>query len=140
MIFATATGGTRKMHIYAYIRVLSNETTIRALHNETNVPRANIEQLKARGGEDELLWNWQTEQVPIDVDNPDDGLNKLLRSYRAYFPTIRKTQAQEADIYLGVVAHYEKGDEPRGLYLSAETVALLSEMGGALDNDVYSAD
>ena len=33
---------------------------------------------------------------------------------------------------------YEKGEEPRGLYLSAETVLLLSEMGGAFDNDVCS--
>jgi hypothetical protein len=128
------------MRIYAYIRVLSNEPTIRALHNETNVPHANIEQLKARSGEGELLWNWRTEQVPIDVASPDDGLNKLLRSHRAYFPTIRKHSGQDADIYLEVVTNYEKGEEPQGLYLSAETVALLSEMGGALDNDVYSVD
>jgi hypothetical protein len=40
--------------------------------------------------------------------------------------------------YLEVVTQYEKGEEPRGLYLSAETVLLLSEMGGAFDNDVYS--
>jgi hypothetical protein len=128
------------MRIYAYIRVLSNETTIRALHSETNVPHANIEQLKARDGEGEFWWNWRTEQVSIDVDNPDDGLNKLLRTYRAYFPTIRKHQGQEAEIYLEVVTQYEKSEEPQGLYLSAETVALLSEMGGALDNDVYSAE
>jgi hypothetical protein len=105
MIFATATGGIRKMRIYAYIRVLSNETTIRALHNETNAPDANIEQLKARSGEGELWWNWRTRQVPIDVDNPDDGLNKLLRTYRAYFPTIKKHQGQEAEIYLELVTH-----------------------------------
>ena len=32
---------------------------------------------------------------------------------------------------------FERGEEPRGLYLSAETVLLLSEMGGAFDNDIY---
>ena len=128
------------MRIYAYIRVLSNETTIRALHNETNAPHAKIEQLKARSGEGELCWNWRTDKVPIDVDNADDGLHKLLRTYRAYFPTIRKHQGQETEVYLEVVTHYGKGEEPQGLYLSAETVALLSEMGGALDNDVYSTE
>jgi hypothetical protein len=30
---------------------------------------------------------------------------------------------------------YEEGEEPCGLHLSAETVLLLSEMGGALDVD-----
>jgi hypothetical protein len=35
-----------------------------------------------------------------------------------------------------VVTQYDEGEEPQGLYLSAETVQLLSEMGGALDNDV----
>lgn len=37
-----------------------------------------------------------------------------------------------------VVTQYEKGEEPQGLYLSAETALVLSEMGGALDNDVES--
>jgi len=39
---------------------------------------------------------------------------------------------------LEVVTQCEHGEEPRGLYLSAGTILLLSEMGAALDNDVYS--
>ena len=64
-----------KMRIQAYLRVLSNEATICALHSETNVPHASIKKLKARRGTvgDEMWWNWQTESVPIDMENPDSG-------------------------------------------------------------------
>ena len=129
------------MRIYAYLRILSNETTIRALHNETDISQASIQQLKARRGTvgDDRWWNWETERVPIDNDNPDDALRALLLAHRPIFPIIKKHQGPETDIYLEVVTQYEQGEEPRGLYLSAETVLLLSEMGGAFDNDVYSA-
>jgi hypothetical protein len=35
-----------------------------------------------------------------------------------------------------MVTHYFEGEEPRGLYLSAETVQLLNELGAAFDNDI----
>jgi hypothetical protein len=125
------------MHIQAYFRVLSNEATICSLHSETNVPHASIKKLKARRstvGDD--WWNWQTEPVPIDVENPDDGFRALLLAHKPILPIIKRHQGPETDIYLEVVTQYEKGEEPRGLYRSAETILLLSEMGGAFDNDV----
>ena len=129
------------MRIQAYLRVLANEATIRELHRDTDVHEAIIEQLKARTdtGEDEMWWNWRTQRVSIDTNNPDDGLKALLLAHRAIFPIIKRHQGPETDIYLEVVTRYKKGEEPRGLYLSAETVLLLSEMGGALDSDVESA-
>jgi hypothetical protein len=33
------------------------------------------------------------------------------------------------------MVHYEEGEDPIGLYMSAETNQLLHEMGGALDMD-----
>jgi hypothetical protein len=50
--------------------------------------------------------------------------------------------AETSDVvnYPDVVTQYERGEEPRGLYLPAETVLLFSEMGGAFDNDVYSGN
>jgi hypothetical protein len=85
-----------------------------------------------------MWWNWQTQWIPIDTTNLDDGLRALLLAHRPIFPIIKKHQGPETDVYLEVVTQYEKGEEPRGLFLSAETVLLLSEMGGALDNDVVS--
>jgi hypothetical protein len=128
------------MRIQAYLRVLSTEATIRALHSETGVAHASIKETKARRGEsgDVVWWNWQTQQVPIDIDKPDDGLRELLLANKPIFPTIKRYQGPETDVYLEVVTRYERGEEPRGLYLPAETVLLLSEMGGAFDNDVYS--
>jgi hypothetical protein len=118
------------LRIQAYLRILSNEATIRAFHSETNLPHASIKLRKSQ------CWTWQTERVPIDLENPDDGFKALLLAHRPIFPIFKKHQGPETDIYLEVITQYEKGEEPRGLYLSAETVALLSEMGGAFDNDV----
>ena len=125
------------MRVEAYLRVLGDEAIIRAIHAETNLPNASIKRLKARRGasEEEMWWNWQTTRTPIEAGNPDDGLRALLEAHRPIFPIIKKNQA-ETDIYLEVVTQYDEGEEPQGLYLSAETVQLLSEMGGALDNDV----
>ncbi len=123
----------------AYLRVLSTENAIRALHNETN-PNASIKELKARRHEADnaLWWDWQTAEVSIDIDKPDDGLRELLLTHKSILSLIRRYEGPETDIYLEVVTHYERGDEPTGLYLSAETILLLSEMGAALDHDVYS--
>ncbi|MGC1903707.1 MAG: hypothetical protein WA715_07805 [Candidatus Acidiferrum sp.] len=128
------------MQVYAYLRVLSDETTIRSLHSETNVPNAATKPTKARRGEgdESVWWNWQTRQVSIEADNLDDGLRELLLSHRAIFPMIKRVSDLGADVYLEVVTQYDQGESPRGLFLSTETVLLLSEMGGAFDLDVRS--
>jgi hypothetical protein len=125
------------MRIEAYLRVLSDADTIRAIEKEAHLPNASIKQLRARRGVigNEMWWNWQTARVPIDIDNADDGLKKLLLAHRQIFPIIRKYEGPETDVYLEIVTQYEEGEGPWGLYLSAETVLLLSEMGGALDVD-----
>lgn len=75
----------------------------------------------------------------IDIGDPDKGLNELLRAHRSIFPTLKRHAGPEADVYLEVVTRYQEGEEPRGLYLSAETIELIGEMGGAFDNDVFIA-
>jgi len=126
------------VRVEAYIRVLAEENTIRSIHAETNLPNGSIEQLKAprNVSSAEMWWNWQTKVIPIDADNLDDGLRALLNAHKPIFPIIRRYRGPEVDIYLEVVTHYDEGEEPQGLYLSAETIQLLGEMGGALDNDV----
>jgi hypothetical protein len=129
------------MHIEAYLRVLSDEDRIHSIQEETNLPNARIKPLKARRGDStkDVWWNWQTERIAIDVDNPDEGLKTFLEAHRAIFPIIKKYRGPDADIYLEVVTKYEEGEEPRGLFLSAETIDLLSELGGSFDNDVVGA-
>src|SRR2546427_9770958 len=125
------------MRIEAYLRVLSDEDTIRTIEKETHLPNTSIKELKARRGATgkEVWWNWQTARVPIDIDNADDGLKELLLAHRQIFPIIRKHKGPETDVYMEIVMQSEEGEEPWGLYLSAETVLLLSEMGGSLDVD-----
>jgi len=126
------------MRIQAYLRILSDEDTIRAIEKKAGIPNARTAQLKGRrkAPSEEMWWNWETARIPIDTDNPDDGLRALLLAHRPIFPIIKKHEGSEADIYLEVITEYQDGEEPSGLFLSAETIQLLSEMGGALDNDV----
>ena len=126
------------MRIEAYLRVLGCEHAIRAIHEATNLPDAEIMELKARVDPvgKEIWWNWQTVRVPIDIDKTDEGLKELLLAHRSIFPIIRKYK--ETDIYLEVVMQYEEGEEPWGLYMSVETITLLGEMGGALDVDAVT--
>jgi Domain of unknown function (DUF4279) len=127
------------MKIQAHLSIVSDEATIRAIHEETNLPDASIRRLKARseGSADDYRWHWETPRVPIDAENPDEGLKKLLQKYRPIFPAIREHPEEEADIYLQMVTEYNRGEEPQEISLSRETISLLSELGAALDNDVY---
>jgi hypothetical protein len=124
------------MRIEAYLRVVGAENTIRTIEKETHLPNASIKQTKAKRDKvgDEMWWNWMTARVPIDIRNTDDELKKLLLAHRSIFPMIKQHET-ETDIYLEVVTQYEEGESPWGLYFSAETILLLSEMGGALDVD-----
>jgi hypothetical protein len=135
------TDGSREiMRIEAYLGVGGDERTIRAIHEETNISDASIRsypKVKARWsvtGED-APWGWGTTPVSLDVDNPDEGLKALLSRYRAIFPIIKKYRGQKTAISLHIVTRYREDEDPSGLYLSAETISLLSELGGDLDND-----
>lgn len=131
------------MRIRAYLSLYSDESTVRAIHDETKVPDASISQhLKVKAqwsvtGED-APWSWATARVPIDIDKTDEGLRKLLCTYRSIFPVIRKYQGSKTAVTLQLITQYDKDDDMRGLHLSAETVSLLHELGAAVDSDVVS--
>ena len=124
------------MRYQAYLRVVNDESTIRKLHQETNVPGAVIKPLKAcREGTKEFWWHWYTDKIDLDLDDIDGGVNDLLERYRPFFADIKKYRGPDAGTCLELVTHHREGEEPLGLYLSAETIVLLSELGAALDND-----
>ena len=85
-----------------------------------------------------MLWAWHTARVPIDIDNPDDDLQALLAAHKAVFPIINKYRGPKTAITFHMITQYDENEDPRGLHLSAETIALLNQLGGALDNDVVS--
>ena len=128
------------MRIEAYIRVVGDEATIRAIHRETGVRNASMKRLKAGRGVSgkEMWWGWKTAETPIKPDRFDEELQDMLNTHKSIFPILKRNQ-EKTDIYLEVVSWYDEGEEPQGLYLSSETVQLLNEMGAALDNDVVVA-
>jgi hypothetical protein len=124
------------MRFEAYLRVLNDEASIRKLHQETNIPGSVIEPLKARGeGTEKVLWQWHSAKVDIDGADIDRGIKLLLARYRPFFEDIERYRGPEADTYLELVTYHGENEEPRGLYLSSETISVLSELGAALDND-----
>src|SRR5215813_204296 len=122
------------MRFETYLRAVDDEATIRALHQETNLPGACIKPLKARKEQssNEVWWLWRTPCVKVHENQLDEAVKGLLEQYRPWLPVIRK-YAERADIYLEVVGFFDENEPPRGLYLSAESLSLLNELGGALD-------
>jgi ADP-ribose pyrophosphatase YjhB (NUDIX family) len=126
------------MRIQAYLRVLGDEATVRAIHEETNVHEATVKELKSHTSVvgETRWWNWQTTRMAIDNEDPDQGIKSLLIKHRSIFPAVRKYR--NIDIYLEIIVQYDANEDHQGLYLSSETIALLSELGGALDYDIVS--
>jgi hypothetical protein len=58
-----------------------------------------------------------------------------LQGHRAFFEDIERYRGPEADTYLELVTYHRENEEPQGLYLSSETISLLSELRASLDND-----
>ncbi len=127
------------MQVEAYIRILGTEARVRAIHNEINVPETRIKETKALTGtaEGEKWWNWHSNHVRVDPDDEDNGIKPLLQKNRPFFSAIRAHCDQDTDVYLEVITKYEPNEDPRGLYLSVETISLLGELGAAVDHDVY---
>ncbi len=128
------------MRMEAYLSIGGDEHTIRAVHEETNIPGASARAYPKVKAEwsitgDESPWGWGTAPVVLDVDGPDSGLNAMLIKYRSVFPIIRKHRGPRTGITLQIVTRYKQGEDPRGLYLSAETISLINELGAGLDND-----
>lgn len=124
------------MRAEAYLRIVADKATIQAIARKTGPATGRILQTKAkRPASDETWWNWESARIPVDIDNTDESLKGLLLGHRRNFAAFQEHQA-EVDIYLELVTRCEPGEEPGGLFLSAETIRLLSEMGGALDHDV----
>ena len=132
------TGPERKtVRAEAYLRIVGDEGTVRTIAKEIGSAKAIVQQTNAKitPSSDDTWWNWRTEPVPIDIDNADEGLRALLLAYRPSFPALKKHE-NAADLYLELVTRCEPGEDPAGLFLSAETLQLLNEMGGAFDHDV----
>jgi len=125
------------MRMQTYLRVVSDETTICSLQREANIPGSTVKQPKSSTGGigEERWWSWQTAIVDLDLNDEDRGVKNLLIQCRPLLLGIKKHQGPETEVILEVVTHYRQKEGSPGLYLSAESISLLSEVGGSLDHD-----
>jgi hypothetical protein len=126
------------MRVQAYLRVVSDEATIRLLENEARIPGATVKApgRSIEGTEESKWWTWQSAIVDLDLNDEDRKLKTLLTSCRSLSPSLRSHSGGETDVILEVVTRYKPNEGSPGLHLSAESVFLLSELGGSLDHDV----
>lgn len=127
--------GEDDVRIQGYIRVVGTESEIRAIHDGVQVCKATVMQLKMKlerpGGEH--LWCWKTDLFTFKTQDVDEGMKEVLHQYQPLGSVIKKQQGVQVSFQL--VTLYSKGESPQGLYVSAETISLLSSLGAALDND-----
>lgn len=125
------------MRMQTYLRVVSDETTICSLQKEANIPGSTVKQPKSSTGGigEDRWWSWQTAIVDLDLNDEDRGVKNLLIQCRPLLFGIKKHQGPETEVILEVVTHYRQNEGSPGLYLSAESISLLSEVGGSLDHD-----
>jgi hypothetical protein len=116
--------------------VLNDEVSIRRLAENVRIPGATITPTKApRGNTDEVWWNWKTVSEDAQEDAVEEAVLAMLLKYRPFFDAIKEHRGAEADVYLEVVQYFNENERPSGLYLSTESLSLLSELGAALDVD-----
>ena len=129
------------MTIDAYLRIVGHESTLLKIQQEADIAGAVTRETNAviEGSDNSKWWNWETPRISVDPDNVDACLKRMLKSYRSSFQVIQTYKGPETEVYLQLVTKYDAKEEPRGLYLSAETIGLLTELGAALDNDTYCA-
>lgn len=123
------------MRYEVYIRVVGDESSIRALHDHTKEHGTTIEQLKAAKNTGEYWWHWKTPKIGIEGNNVNRGIRNLLDQYRALFPAIKAHKDAGDDVYVELVTYYREGEQPAGLFLTAETIARIGEIGADFDND-----
>lgn len=128
------------MKFQAYIAVFGSEQVVHAIHKGTNVPGADIRQYEkvtaqvSPTGLDKP-WGWKTARTTITGDL-DHGLQDLLSGYKEIFPAVAKYREPTTYVSLVLIAQHEEGDQPRGVFLSHSTVALLDKLGAGFDYDV----
>lgn len=91
------------MRIQVYLRVVSDEATVRALDKEASIHGASVRPTKAhRKDNSGVWWSWQTTYLDID-DDVDTGVKRILTQHRPLFPLIKKHRGAETDVYLEIV-------------------------------------
>ena len=126
------------MRTQAYLRVVGEKAAIRALHREVNIPGAAIKEARysAAGTPDDEKWlSWHTAIVDLDPNDENRGIVNLLVECRPLLAALKRHKEPETEVILEVVTRYRPNEGSPGLYLSAESISLLSEFGGSLDHD-----
>lgn len=129
------------MKFQAYVGVTGEEAAVRAFSAEANLNESRLRPL-APGGDPQRsrsgLWLWRTRRVAISPDEPELGLENLVRSHLHLAATIKKHRRSLAEVVVNLIAQSAEGESPRTYTFSEQLIQMLAQFGAALTVDAVS--
>jgi len=135
-------GSEPYMKYLAYIRFIGNETEARLIYEKSNLTDLVFKQYKRIKAEysptgQNAPWGIKTSYFDVTADI-DKGLQKLLIDYKKLISIINKYKSLDSNVYVVVVMQYDEDEDVRGIYLSHDTLSLLSESKFDFETDIVS--
>ena len=129
------------MRFQAYIGVTGEEAAVRAFSAEVNLNDSKLRALVPGGNPPAnklVLWLWRTRRVAISSDEPELGLENLVRSYIHLSAALKKHRGALAEVVVNLIAQNSEGESPRGYAFSEQLVQMAAQLGAALSVDAVS--
>ena len=129
------------MRIQIYISIKGDESTIRAIDGEANPSNVCVSSQSPGAAVEHGVWHWSTQPIDAEAGRADRGLDDLgeaFLTYRRIFSIISRHRTQGTEVFLEMVREHDP-EGPCGLYLSAETIATLSEIGAGFNETVIGS-
>jgi len=129
------------MKFQGYIGVTGEEAAIRAFAAEANLSESQLRPL-APGGDLRRsktgLWLWRTRRLAISPDEPEAGLESLVRSHLQLATTLEKHRRSLTEVVVNLIAQNDEDDLPRTYAFSEQFIHMLAQLGAALTIDAVS--
>lgn len=81
-------------------------------------------------------WSWRSERVSVSTEDPGKDIRDYLSEHCETGLAIARQNHENSYACLTLITQYDEGEMPRGIFLSSDTIALLSEYRLAFDLDV----
>jgi hypothetical protein len=132
------------MKFRVYLRVIGGENSIRTFEKEAAWRPANVSKLKRRAvwpqiEAADVSWQWQTEHVEGSVEYIEEVISQFVARIKPLAPCIAKYRSTLEWASLVIVGECTETEIPSGLYLSAQTISSMKDLGVDLDIDFVHA-
>ena len=129
------------MNFQAYVGVTGDEAAVRTFSAEANLTDSTLRAL-APGGDPQRsktgIWLWRTRRIALSPDEPELGLENLVRSHLHLVASIKKHRRSLAEVLVILIAQSLEGESPRTYAFSEQLIQMLAQFGAALTVDAVA--